>query len=398
MKQLLLPLVWALLLPIVAHAQKDVQKRLQNQFITVKSGDTVHLEAGIFELESTLWMDDKQDVVIKGKGIHATVLSFKNQQSGAEGIKITNCRNITVEGLSIMDAKGDAIKVQQTEGITFRDTKAGWSGKPKKTNGGYGFYPVNCQKVLIERCEAVGASDAGIYVGQSKDIIVRNCKAWHNVAGIEIENSIRADVYDNQAFNNTGGILVFDLPDLVQKKGGFVRVYNNKVYENNHPNFAPKGNIVAKVPQGTGLLILATNNVEVFNNRFVNNISIGAGIISYHMTEEPIKDKEYYPYPDQIHIHDNYFERRAVHATSKGRMGMMFRFKLKFGTDVPHILYDGIADEQGGKKLLLCIRNNANQSFANIDAANGFKNISRSVDAYNCELPALKPVTLADSR
>ncbi|WP_250630511.1 parallel beta-helix domain-containing protein [Rhodoflexus caldus] len=396
MKKLLILL--AVHLPWVAFAQKQVQKQLQNQFIMVKSGDTIHLDKGFFELEGTLWLDDKQDVVIKGKGKDATVLSFKNQTSGAEGIKITNSRNITIEGLTVLDAKGDAIKVQQTEGITFRHTKTGWSGKPKKTNGGYGFYPVNCQKVLIEHCEAVGASDAGIYVGQSKEIIVRNCKAWHNVAGIEIENSLHADVYDNEAFNNTGGILVFDLPDLVQKKGGFVRVYNNKVYENNYPNFAPKGNIVAKVPQGTGLLILATNNVEVFNNRFVNNISIGTGIISYHMTEETIKDKEYYPFPDKIHIHNNYFERPMVRATSKGRMGMMFRFKLKFGKDVPHILFDGIHDEQRTEKIQLCIRNNTNQSFADIDAANDFKNISRVLAKYNCELPALKPVTLATSR
>jgi parallel beta-helix repeat protein len=381
---------------MAAFAQKQVQKQLQNQLIMVKSGDTIHLDKGFFELEGTLWLDDKQDVVIMGKGKDATILSFKNQKSGAEGIKVTNCRNIIIEGLTVLDAKGDAIKVQQTEGITFRDVKTGWSGKPKKTNGGYGFYPVNCQKVLIEHCEAVGASDAGIYVGQSKEIVVRNCKAWHNVAGIEIENSLHADVYDNEAFNNTGGILVFDLPDLVQKKGGFVRVYNNKVYENNHPNFAPKGNIVAKVPQGTGLLILATNNVEVFNNSFVNNISIGAGIISYHMTEEPIKDKDYYPFPDRIHIHNNHFERPMVRPTSKGRMGMMFRFKLKFGKDVPHIIFDGIQDESRQEKLQICVRDNANQSFANLDAANSFKNISRSLNGYNCELPALKPVNLAN--
>jgi parallel beta-helix repeat protein len=76
---------------------------------------------------------------------------------------------------------------------------------------------------------AVGASDAGIYVGQSKHIIVRNSKAYQNVAGIEIENSWYADVYENEAFNNTGGILVFDLPDLIQKEGGYVAFFKNKI-------------------------------------------------------------------------------------------------------------------------------------------------------------------------
>jgi parallel beta-helix repeat protein len=99
--------------------------------------------------------------------------------------------------------------------------------------------------VLLENCIAIGASDAGIYVGQSRDIIVTNCEAYHNVAGIEIENCIRADVYDNNAHGNTGGILIFDMPGLTQD-GSLVRVYNNKIKENNFRNFAPEGNIVGR--------------------------------------------------------------------------------------------------------------------------------------------------------
>ena len=30
------------------------------------------------------------------------------------------------------------------------------------------LYPVQCQNVLIENCSAMGASDAGLYVGQCK--------------------------------------------------------------------------------------------------------------------------------------------------------------------------------------------------------------------------------------
>ena len=68
---------------------------------------------------------------------------------------------------------------------------------------------MQCDNVLIENCTAIGASDAGIYVGQSNRIIVRNSIAHQNVAGIEIENSLNADVFDNVATGNTGGILVF---------------------------------------------------------------------------------------------------------------------------------------------------------------------------------------------
>ena len=71
-------------------------------------------------------------------------------------------------------------------------------------------------------------------------------RAEYNVAGIEIENSTHADVYDNTATHNAGGILVFDLPERLPKVGGHsTRVFRNKVVENDTPNFAAAGNIVA---------------------------------------------------------------------------------------------------------------------------------------------------------
>ena len=91
---------------------------------------------------------------------------------------------------------------------------------------------MSSKHVLIDRVTVKGASDAGIYVGQSQQIVVRNSRAEGNVAGIEIENSYNADVHDNVATGNTGGILVFDLPDLPQQGGHAVRLFNNRVIAN----------------------------------------------------------------------------------------------------------------------------------------------------------------------
>jgi parallel beta-helix repeat protein len=375
------------------NAQADFEKKLQTQLIVIENGQTIDITEGSFTLTKSLSLDGKKNITIRGKGMDKSFLSFKNQTSGAEGLRITNCENIVLEDLTLQDSKGDLVKTMHVKGMTFRRVKVEWTGKPSPKNGSYGLYPVQCDDVLIDGCVARGASDAGIYVGQSRRIVVKNCTAIENVAGIEIENSLNADVFDNIATKNTGGILVFDLPDLVQKKGGFVRVYNNKIIENNLANFAPKGNIVAKVPLGTGVLILATNNVEIFDNQIINNKSSGVGIISYFMTENPIKDKDYYPYPTAINIHDNNFERRHERATSKGRLGQLFLFKLKFGKNVPHILYDGIIDPKtknpdGTIKAenRICIKNNKNQSIGNMDAANGFKNVSRDLAPYDCSI------------
>lgn len=389
------PFIFAVLvgLTIPAYAQKEFQKKFQTQFIEAANGSTIELPAGRFQMDASLWLDGKKNVTIKGAGEDKTIISFKGQISGAEGIKITNASDITVRDLTVQDAKGDGIKTQLVDGISFINVKAEWTRGSNKDNGGYGLYPVQCTNVLIDHCTAVGASDAGIYVGQSKYIIVRNSRAYQNVAGIEIENSWYADVYDNETYDNTGGILVFDLPDLIQKEGGYVRVFRNHIHDNNHVNFAPKGNTVGKVPQGTGLMILATRHVEAFENRIINNISAGTAIVSYYITENPINDKSYNPFPSDIYLHDNYYERPRVKATGKGRMGKMYRFKLRFGKDVPHILYDGIVDKNM-KNRNICIRNNTNATFVNIDAENGFKNKSRDMTPHECEQQPISPVVL----
>ncbi len=377
-----------------SKAQADFEKELQTALITVEDNRTIDIDSGTYTLSKSISLDGKKNVTFRGKGIDKTVFSFKNQTSGAEGFRISNCESITFQDMTVQDSKGDLIKALHVKGITFRRVKAVWTGKVSSKNGGYGLYPVQCQNVLIDSCIVRGASDAGIYVGQSIKIVVANCTATENVAGIEIENSINADVYNNTTTKNTGGILVFDLPDLVQKRGGNVKVFNNQIIDNNHANFAPKGNIVAKVPQGTGILILATNHVDIHNNNIINNNSASVGIISYFMTENPIKDSLYYPYPTSIYVHENTFQRENVRATTKGRFGKIFLFKLKFGKDVPHILYDGIIDpkfiEKDGNVSFLnsiCIKNNKNQTVANMDAAHGFKNVSRQyTDLYDCTL------------
>ena len=253
----------------------DVEKEIQMQLILAEPGDTIRLEAGVFPILGTLSMEGKENVVIRGAGMDRTILSFAGQIEGAQGLSITNCKNIILEDFAVQDSKGDAVKCQYTDGIVLRRVKAEWLGGPKETNGAYGLYPVQCENVLIEYCLAVGASDAGIYVGQSKTIIVRHSEAYHNVAGIEIENSTGADVYGNNAHDNTGGILVFDLPDLVVKSGRRVRIFDNLVTENNIDNFAPEGNFVGKVPSGTGIMVMAAEQVEVFNNTiesFTSNV------------------------------------------------------------------------------------------------------------------------------
>jgi len=366
---------------------------LQTELILAEEGDTIYLPSGIIKLDRPLSVESASNITLIGKGIDETILTFKNQIEGAEGIKISNSKNITLKDFTIQDSKGDLIKAENTIDIKFINIKAEWTGAPKEENGAYALYPVNCEKVYIDNCIAIGASDAGIYVGQSKIITVKNSEAYHNVAGIEIENSFNADVYSNFVHDNAGGILVFDLPDLLVKSGNSVKVYNNFVTNNNFRNFAPKGNVVASVPSGTGVMILATHNVEIYNNNIYNNKTANTCIVSYYILEEPINDLEYYPYPSSIYIHDNIYKRKKMLPSLSFKQPIGFLLAFNYFNDIPDIIYDGIIDEtllnvqEDLNPLNICIENNGNATFLNLDASNNFKNMSLDMDPFKCSLP-----------
>jgi parallel beta-helix repeat protein len=308
-------------------------EEIQTALIFAKPGDIINLNEGIFYFEDGLSLN-VDNVTIQGKGMDKTILSFKNQKSGAEGLMITS-NKVILKDFAIEDTIGDAIVVKGAEGISFIRIRTEWTGGPKETNGAYGLYPVQSKDVLIRECIAIGASDAGIYVGQSERIKVLDSIAKFNVAGIEIENSYYAEVIGNHAEHNTGGILVFDLPDLPQQGGHSVLISENKIINNDTKNFAPAGNIVGKTPNGTGIMIMANENVEVRDNDIRNNATAGILIVSY---QEETEDKNYNPIPNKIYIHNNFLSNNGFDVDKKraGPISDVIPGKA------PEIMWDGV--------------------------------------------------------
>jgi len=360
--------------------------QIQEQLIMAEPGTVVEIPEGTFEFDRPLSLDGIAGVTLKGAGMNKTILSFRGQKVGAEGLRIT-ADSVLVADLTVRDTKGDAIKVQDSHSVTFRRVNTTWSGGARETNGGYGLYPVASTNVLIDGCEASYASDAGIYVGQCTSVVVRNSYAHGNVAGIEIENCVNAEVYDNRSEGNTGGILVFDLPDLEVVNGHSTKVYNNKIIENNHRNFAPEGNIVGMVPPGTGIILLAAKDVEIYNNEIIGHKTMGASVASYHITENPWESEEYDPYTYDIRIHGNTFERKSAIPDLTKDFGKMVN--LVFLGKPQDVIYDGIVDEKRGtgpNPMNICIEQDGEDlRFANIDIANDFENVNPDIDVYRCK-------------
>ena len=378
-------------------APGDVTAKLQEELIKAKPGAVIELPEGKFSFDKTLSLTvDK--VTIRGKGMDKTVLSFSGQKAGSAGM-LVKAGDFLIEDVGIEDAAGDALKIDGGTNITIRRVRVEWTGGPKTTNGPYGLYPVTCKNVLIEDSVAIAASDAGIYVGQSDQVVIRRNRAEKNVAAIEIENTKNADVYENNVSDNTGGIMVFNLPDLPVQGGGNVRVYNNRIIGNNNPNFAPKGQVVYNLATGTGMLIMAVRNVEVFNNEIPDNNSANINIVSYlsASSAEEIKNPNYYPYVNSIYVHDNRISGGGKDPDS--RLPKWQALAQATGKPLGDVIYDGIVEPVNGKPgavadARVCLQNNGEITFLNFDGAGGFKKMSRDSKPHDCSIPALAAISL----
>ncbi len=249
---------------------------------SIEANTTLVLGTGTFTMTGALTIRTDGAHII-GQGMDETIIDFGQSTAQSNGVDAQS-DDFLLQGVTVVDAPKDAVRVEASIGVVLRDVKTTWTTPGDMTNGGYGLYPVKSENVLVEDCVAEHASDAGLYVGQSQRVIVRNNLVQNNVAGLEIENTQFADVYNNTATNNTAGIVVFDLPGnpIV---GRDVRLRDNMIIENNYQNFAP-GGTVAVIPAGTGTFAMASRRVEITGNTYQGNKTVDIALISGLVVEE----------------------------------------------------------------------------------------------------------------
>lgn len=373
--------------------------------IDAKPGDTIVFTEGYFELTAGMQLSGTEDILVKGQGMDKTVLSFK-ESSSQEGFLATTVRGITVQDLTVLDSPGDAFKMQGVDHGTLRRVRAFWSSGRKTDNedtvtadnyseklhvectdparhnpanpnpletdttspdynvsiasGRYGIYPVNSQNILVEDTESIGASDAGIYVGQTDNAIIRNSRAAFNVFGFEIENVRSGEYIDNVAECNTGGFLVYDLDGLT-RYGSKTRMYRNLARNNNTYNFAEPGSIVSNVPRGVGMITLGYDQIDIFDNTFEDHGTAGIVHTSYELFGEP-GDRRLDMYSERVHIFNNTFinngndlplpDLATIVATGGDQVTSVFPMLvgLKVAASTgrysgAHYIWDGYADE-----------------------------------------------------
>jgi len=323
---------------------------------------TVRLQAGTYELDNQVTIR-ANDIKLEGAGLDETILSFGTAAAQINGVDVVG-NDFLVQDLTVLDAPKDGIRVEDSTGVVFRRIKATWTNEGDSQNGAYGIYPVKSVNVLVEDSIAENASDAGLYVGQAINVIVRRNTVRGNVAGLEIENTQYADVYDNLAEDNTAGIVTFDLPGnpIV---GRDVRLRDNIIRNNNRPNFAP-GGTVALIPAGTGSFAMASRRVEITGNTYDNNDTVDIAIISGLVVDGASKwvletdaligdweDLNLLPGPTEGTVTNFRGENIVVAGNSHANSGDnpdgsrdlgAVVAQLYFGTTTPSVVYDSIGE------------------------------------------------------
>jgi parallel beta-helix repeat protein len=373
------------------------QKQLQEQLIKAKAGDVIEIPEGKFQLDRTLSLSADK-VTIRGKGMDKSILSFTGQKEGGSGL-LVKANDFLIEDVAIEDTAGDGLTIQGGNNITIRRVRVEWTRGANTANGPYAIYPTECKNVLVEDSVAKGAVDTGFYIGQSEYVVMRRNRAEYNVDGYEVENSQHVDVYDNVATHNTGGLGVFNLPSLPKQGGQYVRVFRNQIYDNNTANFAPKslGNIYY-LPAGTGMYIMAINNVEVFQNKVRDNNTTNIYVIAYNPSLGEVKDARYRPFTEQVYLHDNeIFGGGKLPDVSKDDVKAL---SATLGGPLPDVIYDGVVDpairaaNRSANPGRICIANNGTFTFLNSDSSHGFKHPVRDLKMYQCSLPVLEAVAI----
>jgi parallel beta-helix repeat protein len=275
--------------------------------VTVEEGDSIQAAVGAAQPGTTIRIMPgtyRESVYIDKDNIRLVGVIEAGKRPVLDGGGTLNDailysgNNVVVENLELRAYKGNGIMGQAGNNFEIRNNVV-------VDTGVYGIFPQLGQNGIVEYNVVSGIADAAIYVGMSDNIHVAHNEVFDSVAGIEIENSRHAIVENNYVHDNAGGLLAFITPGLPIKTTFDVVFRHNFVVRNNHVNFAAPGSTVAGIPSGTGILVMAADDVVIEGNIISDNKAIGVLIVDHAHAANITADPESDPNSDRVAILDN---------------------------------------------------------------------------------------------
>ncbi|MBJ6366619.1 parallel beta-helix domain-containing protein [Snuella sedimenti] len=295
---------------------------IQEAVLKANPGDLLRVYPGTYS--ETVYID-KDNISIQGVIIDGVWPTLDGKKALNDAILYSG-NGITVENLKIIEYKGNGIMGQAGNNFIIRNN---WI----VDTGVYGIFPQYGKNGLISHNILTEIEDAAIYVGMCDNVDVKFNEVYGNVAGIEIENSRHCLVESNLAYNNTGGILAFLTPGLPIKTVFDVIIRNNFISGNNHENFGAPGSIVSGIPPGTGILVMAADDVIIEDNIISNNDNAGITIVDLPTGAPTANDPNSEPNPDRVVILDNFMIENGNNPVGDIKALMLSQLKTK-GPDI----------------------------------------------------------------
>ncbi|MCZ2123233.1 MAG: right-handed parallel beta-helix repeat-containing protein [Anaerolineales bacterium] len=266
-------------------------------------GDTIQVPYGIYREHIVIDVSNIKFLGIPNAKGEWPVIEGDN--IGADGV-IASGNDFEMGFFAVKNFTSNGVLVEGAKNVYLHDMYI-------ENTGVYGVYPVRCTDVLIERIEATLMNDAAVYAGKSENVVIRDTLTYGNVVGVELENTVNGEVYNNYAHDNTIGMFSDLLPQLPSKVSLYTKVHDNIVENNNGANFGKPGSAVSLIPPGTGMLILAADHVEVYNNTMRGNKS--GGLAMFNLTIGfSAEEIDVGPNPEYNYIHDNIYENNGYDA------------------------------------------------------------------------------------
>ncbi|MBM3666690.1 MAG: hypothetical protein FJW90_04290 [Actinobacteria bacterium] len=196
-------------------------------------------------------------------------------------IRADRADGIVIRNLTTRHADEHGIYVLETDGYRLERFKGFF-------NADYAVLTFVSDHGLMQKCEAVGSGDSGLYPGAAPETgeqtieakrryntEIRYCDLRHNTAGYSGTDANAVWLHHNNIYDNANGFTT----DVFTASGhpGFPEdsdlLEKNKIYSNNFNPYQPGTDVDPTVPMpvGTGMWIAGGNNNVVRNNWFFDN-------------------------------------------------------------------------------------------------------------------------------